>query len=87
MNKKEKYINFILDDLVSKTEIDYEQETIFLTHPSFPPFPSPLHILRFILPPPFFTEHVTKLYGTHKDEVDIIWYQYKQRIKELVSNE
>jgi len=85
MSKKEKYINFIIDDLVSKTEIVYEQETIFLTHPSFPylfPFP---HTSLFL--PPFFTEHVTKLYGTHKDEVDIIWYQYKQRIKELVSNE
>tara|TARA_B110000211_G_C13938256_1_gene490416 strand:- start:664 stop:921 length:258 start_codon:yes stop_codon:yes gene_type:complete len=85
MSKKEKYINFIIDDLVSKTEIDYEQETIFLTHPSYPS-----HLLHFPLPsylPPFFTEHVTKLYGTHKDEVDIIWYQYKQRIKELVSNE
>ena len=76
MNKKEKYYNYVVEDIVKNTEIDYEQETIFLTHPSHPS-----HLLFFLLPsylPPFFTEHVTKLYGTHKDEVDIIWYQYKQ---------
>ena len=95
MNKKEKYINFIVDDMVKKTEIDYE--TMRLTPPSFSSFlflsdpslyPSSLpSLFSFLLPHPAFSEYVKERYGAHSEEMGIIWDLYKQRIQSLINNE
>ena len=48
MGNKEKYINYVVDDLVSKTEIDYEQGKI--KFPSLSPlFSSPFSCLTLLL--------------------------------------
>ena len=81
MNKKEKYINYVVEDLVSKTEIDYEQGKI--KFPFLPLAPYSSLTFFFIL----FSNHVRKVYGAHSEEIEIIWDLYKQRIKELIDNE
>jgi len=84
MNKQERYINYVVEDLVKKTEIDYEEETIFL------PFPLPFHsftILFLSYPPFIFSKYIKNLYGTKDEEAQTIWDQYKERIQSLINNE
>ena len=89
-NGKEKYINYIVEDLVKKTEIDYEQEKI--TYPSliytFPNFNSPLlsfysSLLPF-LPSNTFSKYLKERYGARDEEIQIIWERYKERIQSLI---
>ncbi len=92
MNKKEKYINYIVDDLINNTEINYEQEIIitpFSSQSSFDPFyiisPSPYYPYRHSLS--IFSKYLKERYGVRDDESQIIWDQYKQIIKSLINNE
>ena len=84
MDKKEKYINFIIEDLVSKTEIDYEQGKIkFPFFPlSFPLYYSPLLFPSFSS----FSNYIKEKYGAHSEEIEIIWKLYKERIKDKINN-
>ena len=46
MDKKEKYYNYVLNDLVSKTEVDYDNESVnfpFPIHPITHTYPTPVH--------------------------------------------
>ena len=85
MNKHQKYINFIVADLVKKTEIDYEQGKI--KFPFFQylltPYPFPLLTSSFFS----FSNYVKERYGARDEEIKIIWGLYKERIKELIDNE
>ncbi len=86
MNKQEKYINYIVEDLVKKTEIDYDREEIISP---FLPFFSPIaSLLSLFLPYSFssISKYVKDRYGTTDEEIQIIWGQYKQRIKSLINN-
>jgi hypothetical protein len=82
MNKKEKYYNYVVEDIVKNTEIDYDQETI--KSPFFPQFiffkyyPFSSNILSM------FSNHVRKVYGVHSEEIDIIWVLYKKKIQSLI---
>ena len=85
MDKKEKYINYVVEDLISNTEIDYDQKKIkypFLSPHYFPLSPS---FLFFTNNSPF-TKHVIERYGIHDNDVDIIWKLYKERIQSLINN-
>jgi hypothetical protein len=89
MNKYEKYINYVVNDLVKNTEIDYEKRKII--------FPFNLHLrfhfksTIFIKPNPTnsldFKYYTVKTYGSHDEEIEDIWNLYKQRIEILISNE
>jgi hypothetical protein len=82
MNKKEKYYNYVVNDLVSKTEIDNERK-----ENSFPYLPSPTKTSvppLFSLPSRLFSKHVIERYGTHDGEIKIIWNLYKERIHSLI---
>ena len=98
MDKKEKYINYVVDDMIKKTEIDYDQEKIkYPSHPSHPcttflfsTFLSNILSLHLSSPSyspssplPFFSKHVIERYGIHYNDVDIIWKLYKERIESL----
>jgi hypothetical protein len=94
MNKKEKYIKYIVGDLVSKTEIDYDQEKIKYPFLSNQPLYTTTSFLSyfFSLSHPLslynpFANHVRKVYGAHDEEIKIIWYQYKEKIQSLINNE
>ena len=87
MDKKERYYNFIVDDLIKKTEIDDNKRII-----SFPPKP---HLLsrRYIhyseviflkLSSVFYT-YILKRYGVQNDEVEMIWGLYRERILTLIN--
>ena len=87
MSKKEKYINFIIDDLVSKTEIDYEQGKIkfpssLLSYPS-----SPLFLFSHYFLFNSFSNYIKEIYGARDEEIEIIWKLYKERIQSLINNE
>ena len=89
MNKKEKYINYVVDDLVKNTEIDHDQETIkfpfyyfsflFHTHPFFSSLPA----LSYLI---FFSKHAIERYGVHDEEMEIIWNQYREKILTIIGN-
>ena len=83
MNKKEKYINFIVDDMIKKTEIDYEQGKI--------KYPSHLTLLPSSFFPSFLTfsfrNYLKERYGAHSEEIEFIWKLYKERIESLINNE
>jgi len=93
MNKKEKYINYVVDDLVKNTEIDYDQEIIkYPFYHTTPPFTSTLIYFSLSSIPLFpslipFANHVRKVYGAHSEEIEIIWKLYKERIESLINNE
>ena len=90
MNRQEKYIEYIVDHLVKKTEIDYHQEEI--KYPFFPPF-----FNSYLFPPnpfpassPLFhplSNHLKEKYGARDEEIKIIWDIYRERILSLIDNE
>ena len=82
MDKKEKYINFIVDDLVTKTEINYEQGRINFPFSHIPSHPFYSLSILFILSP--FSKYIKERYGTRDEEINIIWRQYKERIQSLI---
>jgi hypothetical protein len=91
MSKKEKYINYVVEDLISNTEIDYDQEKIkypFLTYSySNTSLTLPPQLLLNYSSPNFpFANHVRKVYGAHSEEIEIIWKLYKERIKDKLNN-
>ena len=87
MNKrKERYYNFIVDDLVKKTEIkESERRMKFPTVPFFR-IPSYFFTSRsshnfFLL----FSKYLKGMYGTHDEEIQIIWDLYKERMTTLIN--
>ena len=93
MNKKEKYYNYVVEDIVKNTEIDYDQEIIkypFHLLPLFLPLHLPSHSLysHLLLPSLIpFANHVRKVYGAHSEEIEIMWDMYRERIQSLINNE
>ena len=84
MNPKiEKYYDYVVEDIISNTEIDYDQETITLPSPSFPSFSFSHHLYH----PLSFSKYVKARYGAHDEEINIIWNQYRERIIKLIDNE
>jgi|TARA_R110000796_G_scaffold233426_1_gene351956 hypothetical protein len=80
MNKKEKYINYIVADLVKNTEIDYDQEIIkYPYHLTFSPSYPLLHPYTYIL----LSKYIKEIYGARDEEIEIIWKLYKERIESL----
>ena len=81
MGNKEKYINYVVEDLVSKTEIDYDQEII-----KYPYQHSP-HFSTYLLSPHitsiFLSKYIKEIYGARDEEIEIIWKLYKERIESL----
>ena len=92
MNKKEKYINYIVDDLINKTEINYVKKKIS------PPFSPPLSntsyysfslfsTLLLLSFSSYFSTYVKERYGTREEEVNIVWDLYRERIQSLIDDE
>jgi hypothetical protein len=86
MNKKEKYYNYIVDDLVKNTEIDNKQGIVkfpfltFLFSSSTRFFKFPSTTFSFTS----FSKYVQERYGTRDGEIDIILELYKERISSLI---
>ena len=92
MDKKERYINYVVDDLVKKTEINHETERIKTPFRQL----SYSFILHFQLPTgsasstsvlySSFSKHCEEVYGLYKDEVDYIWDRYIQIFRDKINN-
>ena len=90
MDKKEKYIKFIVDDLVKKTEIDYDEKYMkfpfFFSKSSYVTF-SPTPPFSIFLPKRHFSIYLKDTYGVTDEEVKNIYNLYKERIKSLINYE
>ena len=86
MNKKERYINYIVDDLVSKTEIDYDQEIIKYPYQHSPHFSTYLLTPSHTPHPSLLSKYIKEIYGARDEEIEIIWKLYKERIKDKLNN-
>tara|TARA_R110000803_G_scaffold203140_1_gene268568 strand:- start:1043 stop:1318 length:276 start_codon:yes stop_codon:yes gene_type:complete len=90
MNGKERYYNYIVDDLMKTTEINVDVGTIHLPiHPML--FMYPLSdIIRFDWRSPRINRLLTKTciskYGAKEAEIQTIWKLYRERILKLISN-
>tara|TARA_B110000211_G_scaffold198737_1_gene228801 strand:- start:918 stop:1163 length:246 start_codon:yes stop_codon:yes gene_type:complete len=78
MDKKEKYYNYVVNDIVKNTDIDYDREKI-----KFPFYNNSIFFSFLPLSSLFsrFSKHVIERYGVHDEEIKIIWYQYKEKIQ------
>ena len=92
MNTKlEKYIEYIVSDLVKKTEIDYDNERIIFPFSNIdynltltlPTFPSTSYLT---FPHHPFSNHIKGRYGVRDEEIGTIWDRYKEIIQSMVSN-
>jgi hypothetical protein len=86
MNKK--FLNKVLGHIVKETIIDYEKERIdpFIPRTSFL---SVLSSRPSLSPSPFspFARHCIAIYGLTMDEVDYIWHQYRNIIKDKINEQ
>jgi len=89
MNKKEKYINFIVADLIKKTEIDYKRKEIRYT---FIPIDK-RHTFGFIYPRSNFImfpyesdlkKYVIDRYGAREEETKDVYYKFIETIKSII---
>ena len=83
MNKK--FLDKVLDQIVSETEIDYDKKEIYL--PFFHSLFSFYHLFLFLstisLPGSFY-KHCKNIYGLNDDEVDYVWEEYRNIIKDEI---
>lgn len=96
--KQEKYINFVIEDILKYTEIDYDARTVQtpfplilssrkLTHPHFITLDFNIFpITDFYSIRSSFSQYIIGKYGVHDDELVRIWYEYRDRIKPLIQN-
>ena len=75
MNKK--FLDKVLDQIVSETRIDYDRKVIVTPLPG-PPLFFPLSFPP--LSPLIFTKHCRGVYGLNDDEVKYVWDEYKKII-------
>ena len=94
--RKEKYYNYVISDLVSKTEIEHEQGKISLPFTfslSYDTFFYSFHPYYYSFSPSFyspslitFSSYLKERYGAQDEEIQIIWDLYKERIETIINN-
>ena len=65
-----RFLNKVLDQIVSETRIDYVKERVNVP---------------FLLPFPFF-DHCESVYGLNEEETRYVWNEYVQTIKDKINN-
>ena len=83
-----KFLDKVIDQLVRETEIHTEFGRIYTPISSTPsslplPFLSPFFSLSPLL---FFSKHCRDIYGLNDDEIEYVWKEYKQIIKDKIEN-
>ena len=84
-----KFLEKVLDQIVSETRIDYSMEEIqFPFYPS--PFFSPLHLfstsLSVFITPFSFSNHCREVYGLNEQETKYVWEEYIKIIKDKINS-
>ena len=82
MSMDKKYLNKVVDRIVSETIIDYNKGRIDS------PFTVFYHsdIIRQNESTYYFATHCRDVYGLDDDEVEYVWDKYKQIIKDKIEN-
>jgi hypothetical protein len=96
LSKKEKYINYIVDDLIKTTIIHYDQKIIefpftpYLSHRLLTNGYGYLHSPLFTLHPDDILKvknHLMGRYGLGEKEMSGVWETYRQQMKSIIGNE
>ena len=81
------YLDKVLNQIVSETMVDYDEEMLYTPFPYHIGFFSSFSYLSPLFPPHYFTHHCKNIYGLNDDEVKYIWKKYKHIIKDKINNE
>ena len=81
-----KYLNKVLDQIVSETIIDHDEEMLYTPFSYHIGFFSSFLYLSPLFPPHYFSHHCKEVYGLNEDEVKYIWKKYKEIIKDKIEN-
>ena len=80
------YLDRVLGQIVRETEIDDSEVVRFPFPPySFPISHLPPHHLSFFLSPSF-PKHCRDIYGLNKEEIEYVWNEYRQIVKDKIRN-
>jgi len=84
-----KFLDKVVDQIVSETRIDYntqegdDEERIYTpfssNHPNFP-FKYSSLVLFYS-----FTKHCKEVYGLNKQEIEYVWEEYREIIKDKIN--
>jgi hypothetical protein len=92
MNKK--FLNKVLGQIMSETRIESTRGRVYTPYLPFSPSPLffslffPLHSqLTLFSPSPLFSQHCENVYGLNNEEIDYVWKEYKDIIKDKIKNE
>ena len=89
-----KFLNKVIDQIVSETIIDHDKETIRTPFS----FINPNSFARYLFtnsssiftrqPSPFiaFVSHCRDVYGLKNDEIDYVWVKWRDTIKDKIEN-
>ncbi len=88
MDRKEKYINYIVEDMLKKTRFIHDENKIslpFHNHGRYEGFYDEfINYGMYKTMSSFFGDYVEDIYGTTSEEVSILWDLYKERIESLI---
>jgi hypothetical protein len=81
-----KYLDKVVDQIVSETRIDYDQKIIhypflhdYFEHHTY-------LVTSLPLSPRFFSKHCRDIYGLNDDEVKYVWKEYREIVKDKLKN-
>jgi hypothetical protein len=80
-----KFLNKVVNQIVSETRIDYDMEEIQFP---FPPLllPSSLFSSFLLHSPSLFSNHCKTVYGLNEEETEYVWKEYREIIKDKIKN-
>ena len=81
-----KFLDKVIDQIVSETIIDWDEGMVNV--PFHPFFIGP-HLLShnpFHFPFPSFTKHCNEVYGLNIEETEYVWEEYRRIIKDKIEN-
>lgn len=95
MGKHQNYINYISDNLIKNTEIDFDKEVIVFPFMADDYEPYPFNALgphRYISltssslsgPVPPFFRYCRDFYGAKEKEMNLIWDSYSEKLRSLI---
>ena len=81
-----RFLNKVVDQIVSETMVDYDEERLYTPFSPFPltslpPFYSLSAFSSYRSP---FTKHCNEIYGLNIEEIEYVWNEYKHIIKDML---
>jgi hypothetical protein len=73
-----KFLNKVIDQIVRETRMDYGMGEIQFPFSTSPSFSLSLSFL--------FTKHCEDVYGLNDDEIEYVWDNYREIVKDKIKN-